>query len=1673
MNPTSDFEEELSFSEIEDEKQIIDIAINVNGKDLKTVSLLITRQGVAKLSSDIVSTQLAKTRKTTIPIQIGKRYKPSDEKSGETLDGISVTSDLASSSSSCLPSPQSQDEHINFACPRSLSPVKICYLENRPALIRQKTFTESSCQTIQTEGRVEVTETGVETTISVECTETQTKIHTFDEINTQTDIVEIKESCIQCLKKAESVEIETQTVDNDKKPLPDLEMPEDAVGCVTPLVQETINEPVKIDAFIQTEHILPDTTDVLIQTNPLSEVENKSPCPDNFTQTDLPSVTDSKIQTSNNNSRQSTPCSPNLVDRNNSFVSFTAENANSALTNILPHPSPDEQAQTEKQKGTSYEIQISPVTSPRSPQTIDRNNTFVKQSLTDEIVSRVLLEHVDEQEDFETVLNNIDAFIEKRGYQKSSESDPGVHRCSAQSTAFSIDGSKALSDNNYQEWNDLMKIQLDISRSVNYMDLSKLGNEGETPNSEEMWVNVEDDNKFLTSDTETYSVATDKVSTMATFRGHVVGANADMSHLMRSVSEAELLELGNESLLSDVDGQQYSNQDLVSIFRSEMEPIKYSLNNTDQTITGIAGTLCNIQDGVNTLCCNITQIKSKVLSSGMDETRLFNESEEKLVQNGKPNENTNELVDMVMSKIEKIFMQRDDQLQNAIQNLREDNNFLRKELEVYREKDSSESKLNNELEVKMQEVIDNMKTLKDVRVVSSSTSAASRELKKESRRKIRKRSKSKTKDIPNRKLSHSSVLGVEIDGYTSSDESVERLPKQSPILIPSSNICFIDSEQQTINIELSSKEIQTSTISTNESSTLTDIIAEKGTINKIIEESSLHDKKIEESNSKNKIIEESTLTDKIIDETDKVADSSKFEISVDVPSMKAKEKISKKEKIEDKSGEKRHVKGKETKLVKVKPDIMPSKTDCKSTKTESRKSRSKQRKSLVKENSVDEVTVSSSVQGQRLEVEGGVAEEPIIKKVVENPSILENKEKDSLIEALKEKAEKNISPKEKNKVLKTEETKVKVPTKDKSKSLERSSLVKKKDAIEKTSLGSKKKLKDDQSSNKMKKSATEPNLAPQSTPMSKIIEGDDFKITITSNQELASCEFSDMEDPSSPRKKIIVTPKPPDKKNDTKGEKRKDKKMEDDTLKKNKKSGKIPIGKNYIKEKTKVPAPEQYPVARPPASQIPKPSVPSSSMSPSIPLSIDIPGYNHNLPPSPTHDYSICSNTYPISGRNTQMSMEEFTMMIKQDSRDSNVYDAPCSIPDYFNEVRESPDGAYSYVLDGRMRSSMSNISDLRYEMDDDSESLERDVLMEFVMMEERMERTSFRAKGQSPFRGYAERIKQKIMREFVSRSSDHGQGRSRIMGSNVQSIPLPGRRANRRKLWKTRSHSVSNEKLTKLKSSLESARELIQSKRNCFSTDRLPNLTSAEEERIIRIKKYEDDTEKLNESRRHYNLRRLTKDAMKNKILPDKDIIIFESAKPDPTPISDANSEAKEPDSGIESQGSKESFSDNIPIESSSDSGKEHKNPKLQPMEVQSRTILSPDFPPLSVECFIVSRGWQIDQAQLTKALAKLEGINFVRMQVANTMNRVLENIRPNNDVVLVHIGTQELGEACHSISNEESIAGYHIFCFTLSLGKNYYTFPPLKSMDFGVPARNTLIPWPNFKVWLYFSYK
>ena len=67
-------------------------------------------------------------------------------------------------------------------------------------------------------------------------------------------------------------------------------------------------------------------------------------------------------------------------------------------------------------------------------------------------------------------------------------------------------------------------------------------------------------------------------------------------------------------------------------------------------------------------------------------------------------------------------------------------------------------------------------------------------------------------------------------------------------------------------------------------------------------------------------------------------------------------------------------------------------------------------------------------------------------------------------------------------------------------------------------------------------------------------------------------------------------------------------------------------------------------------------------------------------------------------------------------------------------------------------------------------------------------------------------------------------------------------------------------------------------------------------------------------------------------------------------------------------------------------------------------------------MECFIISRGWEFDQSALLRALDKVKYASFPRIQIMATMNRVVENVRPNVDAVILHIGSQELKDAAHS---------------------------------------------------------
>ena len=221
---------------------------------------------------------------------------------------------------------------------------------------------------------------------------------------------------------------------------------------------------------------------------------------------------------------------------------------------------------------------------------------------------------------------------------------------------------------------------------------------------------------------------------MALFKGHTVGSGfAENVNLLNSAeaSEAELAELGNESLASDLDGQDFSLANFGSLLHHEIEPVRCRLDSTGKTVAGIAETLYHIQDGINNLCCNVTQMKSKVLSSFESENSLFvpgpaqcqaetetaeqgeNKTEERLelVRDGVPVGEPELLVERMMTKLDSALRRRDENMKNVMVSLEEDNKQLRQELELYRRRETGASEQNQVLESKIQEVLDSMERL--------------------------------------------------------------------------------------------------------------------------------------------------------------------------------------------------------------------------------------------------------------------------------------------------------------------------------------------------------------------------------------------------------------------------------------------------------------------------------------------------------------------------------------------------------------------------------------------------------------------------------------------------------------------------------------------------------------------------------------------------------------------------------------------------------------------------------------------------------------------------------------------------------------------------------------------------------------------------------------------------
>ena len=177
-----------------------------------------------------------------------------------------------------------------------------------------------------------------------------------------------------------------------------------------------------------------------------------------------------------------------------------------------------------------------------------------------------------------------------------------------------------------------------------------------------------------------------------------------------------MAELGAESLASDLDAA--VEEGFVSLLHKEIRPLRTCIADTGKTVSSIAETLYQIQDGINNLCCNVTQMKSKVLSSDYTEN-LFEddagqekeqEGEEalELVKDGVPVGEPEHLVQRMVHKLDSALRRRDENLKRAIATLEEDNQHLRREVEMYQARERTSGPGNTELEAKIQEVLDNM-----------------------------------------------------------------------------------------------------------------------------------------------------------------------------------------------------------------------------------------------------------------------------------------------------------------------------------------------------------------------------------------------------------------------------------------------------------------------------------------------------------------------------------------------------------------------------------------------------------------------------------------------------------------------------------------------------------------------------------------------------------------------------------------------------------------------------------------------------------------------------------------------------------------------------------------------------------------------------------------------------
>ncbi|CAB4061444.1 unnamed protein product [Lepeophtheirus salmonis] len=201
---------------------------------------------------------------------------------------------------------------------------------------------------------------------------------------------------------------------------------------------------------------------------------------------------------------------------------------------------------------------------------------------------------------------------------------------------------------------ELDEIIRDPRRTVNYLDLSKLGEEGETPASDEIWLPLGDEDKFLSSDTDTFSIGTDKLSNIANMSGDELPTHSPM------------------------ETENYSKF---------MGPIQEGLAVTSQNVLELSGKFKDLENTLRDLCQTVEEIKC-TKTKQMDE--IIHKMNEKCIR---CSSNSAELKESTSSSGVKSKTITD--TKQIADQLREDNSLLRQDLQRFRDR---ENKLFDRLE---------------------------------------------------------------------------------------------------------------------------------------------------------------------------------------------------------------------------------------------------------------------------------------------------------------------------------------------------------------------------------------------------------------------------------------------------------------------------------------------------------------------------------------------------------------------------------------------------------------------------------------------------------------------------------------------------------------------------------------------------------------------------------------------------------------------------------------------------------------------------------------------------------------------------------------------------------------------------------------------------------------